>query len=222
MKELYLIPKLTYERLSDGSIVEASISKNHEEEEEDEEEEDEEQELPYSMSDKKVKIPLKPVKFGKKRNNIAKSMLKTVIPPLIQREEIPLRVTERRSMMINKKPPLTDIIPLHFTETKIPYVNSVLQYLQKSSNIQWDDHGELYSPLNGYNILHIIKSFLDKNKVEKEIIEDYDYLIKLAGIPHWLIRNKSLVKQLQKTFGIKKGAGGLSKRKLGNSQWIPY
>ena len=45
MKELYLIPKLTYERLSDGSIVEASISKNPEEgEEEDEDEEEEEEE----------------------------------------------------------------------------------------------------------------------------------------------------------------------------------
>ena len=181
-----------------------------------------------------VQVPLKGTSQDENRRYDVKGTFKTAISPTMSgaerrsawRDRIPLRVTKVQSISASRKPPLTDIIPIYFTEPKFPYVNSVLHYLQKSDNIQWDEEWDLYSPLNRYNILDIVQSFLGRKKVEKEQLQDYEYIIRTAGIPYWLIKNKLLVNQLRNTSGIKKGAGkrhGKGDRNSSrNISWLPY
>ena len=115
---------------------------------------------------------------------------------------------------------------MYFTESKSSYVNSVLHYLQKSNNIQRDEDGNLNSPFNEFNILEMIKDFVGKDKVSNDNLQDYKYLIRTANIPVWMIKNKSLINQLQDVYKIKKGAGKLCSQKrkdsYPNMTWVPY
>lgn len=220
MKELYLIPKLTYERLmgscsaangksSGGGNPPSST-------------------LPRSPrapeTGSYVKVPLKINSRGDRRD-VTEQYKTHVKPPKMggegrNKDGISLNVTPSKSISKNHQPSLSHVIPIHFSETKFPYVNSVLEYLKTSGNVMWNEQGDLNAPLSGYNILSIIRDFSDRVKVDEATARDYKYVIDAAGIPNWLIRNKSLVYQLNSQPKIKKGGGRIGVR--GSSSWKPY
>ena len=224
MKELYLIPRLTYEGLLRSKQHNVATHGN---ESSRKSLADSSENSISSKDEGKVRIHLDSIEPPKTEKKTTKAVFKTLIPPLIKKRRenmIPLRLNETGNNNDNKSPSLADIAPAYFTESRLPYVNSVLRYMQKSNNIQWDEEGNLYSPFKGFNILDIVKGFTGKDKVNDEYLQDFKHLMKIVNMPASMIKNKSLVRQLHDAPKIKRGAGKSYPRKVSHQDmaWVPY
>ena len=180
-------------------------------------------------SGQKRRIPLRTVEGGR--------VFKTYIPPTLHtavkktpKRAIPLKMVEGRGSTDVNKPSLTHLLPVYFTESRIPYATSVIHHLQNKDIIQWDNEGNLHSPLVGRNIFHLIQDFAGRKKVEVEKVPDYSYIIRVGDIPNWLIKNKLLVGQVNHSRHVQKGAGGggkarkkrMERGKHATIAWVAY
>ena len=112
----------------------------------------------------------------------------------------------------NNKPPhtsFTDRLILHFNNNnKLGKAKLLLNYFK---NII-DDEGNIISPPNtDMNFIDIANSFFNvKQKVDREDLDLYKYLINRLSIPQSLIRNKDILQIIQNN-GIHLPIGGFIK-----------
>ena len=149
---------------------------------------------------------------------------KTHLPPPQPTHPIPLNQTHdtyhnrinldnrNNSNNRNNKPPhtsFTDRLILHFNNNnKLGKAKLLLNYFK---NII-DDEGNIISPPNtDMNFIDIANSFFDvKQKVDREDLDLYKYLINRLSIPQSLIENKDILQIIQNN-GIHLPIGGFIK-----------
>lgn len=193
MKELYLIPKLVYERVmkSHKDVTDSEISSSN-------------------IGGYNKMVELKTILTNKPppaivpqfNNNESLKKKNTVTLKTLK------KVGEKKN---NKNPPLSNLINIIFPNTTRTYALSLLKYFEKSDNMKWDNNGDLFHPLNKYNILEFITNLAQKNKkIDAQYIDDYKYLISDINLPYWLIRNVALKKQLLATYDNKIRKGGMT------------
>lgn len=171
MKELYLIPKHTYEYMNKNTGV---VKKENTKEEE-------EMKLVSKVKNKSVK------------------KWKTNIPPKINKR-VPLKTLKYtiKKNQRQEKPNLSEVLKLHFLNDskQISQAQYILKYFMNNSDIIWDHNGDLFSPYNNYNIIDIIKHILSKKRITGTQLNVYKYLITTSGIPIWAVTNENLQKIL--------------------------
>ena len=148
---------------------------------------------------------------------------KTHLPPPQPTHSIPLNQTHdtyhnrinldnRNNNNRNNKPPhtsFTDRLILHFNNNiKLGKAKLLLNYFK---NII-DDEGNIISPPNtDMNFIDIANSFFNvKQKVDREDLDLYKYLINRLSIPQSLIKNKDILQIIQNN-GIHLPIGGFIK-----------
>ena len=166
-----------------------------------------------------------------------------ILPPPLQ-NNVKLKQIKIPDKKDISNPSIHEVLNLKIKSNDISHARTLLRYFENSGIVTWNSHGDLYSPLNNYNIIDIIYDFIYKNPIyDNKKIEDYRYLISATNIPSWLIKNNTLMNKI-KTESItlpagtptllsstrlkkKKGSGSKSlimkhKRSNNTSKWICY
>ena len=127
----------------------------------------------------------------------------TLLPPPLQNK---INLNQIKIPEVNKsynkhhKSFLYDQLNVKFKPENLPHAKLILNFFDKSPDTQWDDFGDLFSPINGYNIIDIIHDFIfkiDINDMNK--INDYRFLISSTNLPLHYIRNNPLRNTLSKS-----------------------
>ena len=188
MRELFLLPKSTYERL---------ISNRKER--------------------KKSEHILQPFR-NVESNTSKQGFTTVIPPGQVKEKKVGLKSVgwslkksdEKKKDQFDgeNNPTLNHLIPSIFSSVRIGYVKSLLNLLKNTNLIRWNAVGDLSSPIVGYNILDVIKDF-DGNKLPSnwnpKMSTDYSTLFKYMNIPPVMIRNKSIRSHIDPTF--KRGSG---------------
>ncbi|XP_064111302.1 putative uncharacterized protein DDB_G0287457 [Macrobrachium nipponense] len=123
-------------------------------------------------------------------------------------------------------PDLTSVIPILFKDHQIPYVTSLVNHLQNSGAIEWNEEGDQSHPLNGYNILDVAREFQANKRMDDSNIPSYNYLIEHGGISEWMVRNTTIKRQIEAwDNSVKKGGSRTMKNRVAKKKgdvWLPY
>ena len=212
MKELYLVPKHIYEVMNNGnSIIKNTDGNNNSTIGEDTE---------MDHNQNKVITP-KPGEKWRTR----------ILPPPVQNK---IRLNEIAVPEKNiKTPPLYEHLNLRISNNEIGRARIILKHIEKSNKIFWDDYGDIYTPLNNYNIINIIYDFIYQVDIrDPKKLGDYRYIITITDIPLHMIKNKHILDFIRMNGRVnsprkkkkKVGAGGvfLKKKSSGISNWKIY
>ena len=108
------------------------------------------------------------------------------------------KVTVKRNLLY--KPSLSDQLNAKFKPENLPHARLILKHFEKSSHTQWDEYGDLFSPINGYNIIDVIHDFIFKSDIKDSLkVNDYRFLVSSTDLPMHYIRNNPLKNTLTKT-----------------------
>ena len=72
----------------------------------------------------------------------------------------------------------------------------ILKHIENSGNIKWDEFGDIYNPLNNYNIIDFIKDITSNDAIADIKIADYKLLVLLGNVPLHYIKNERLKKYI--------------------------
>ena len=128
----------------------------------------------------------------------------TVLPPPLQNKIHlnPVKIPDTRksnNRQQHYKPTIYDQLNLRFKPEKLHLANLILKYFEKSSSTLWDEYGDLFSPISGYNIIDIIHDFIFDTDIKDPLkIDSYRFLVSSTNLPLHYIRNNSLKNNLSK------------------------
>ena len=209
MKVLYLIPKHHYEVMNNGSShVKGNIV-------------DADDTIMTNMRNED-KVPKSEEKW-----------VTRMLPPPIQ-NTIALKAVKTPDKIM-KNPSLYDHLSLKVGTHEIGRARLILKHIEKSDKILWNDEGDIYVPINNYNIIDIIHDFIYQRDIkDPKKLDDYKYFITVANLPVHLIKNKHVLDFLTRDSGLmtsvkkspkkKRGAGIFKKKKKVHmlSKWKVY
>ena len=185
MKELYLIPKHQYDVMkSKNSLNGNNTSKS-------------------SISE--ISNYSTPVKANRSKfirtNKIVKSKSKVphdgqkwqtrILPPPLQNRIYMKGIKYNR----NDKPVNSNIqqqVTMKFYGKQLSHARVLLEHLEKSGNVEWNEYGDITHPINGYNIVTFMEDIIKKDKISPSKVEDYKFIINSGNIPLYIIKNKEL------------------------------
>ena len=81
---------------------------------------------------------------------------------------------------------------MKFFGKNLSHARVVLDHLEKSGIVEWNDYGDMTQPLNGYNILTFMEDIISKDKIGLSKVEDYKFLINATNLPLDMVKNKDL------------------------------
>ena len=126
----------------------------------------------------------------------------TLLPPPLQNKihlnevKIPDLYKSNNNKQHHKSS-LQDQLNLRFKPENLPHAKLILKYFERSPDTQWDDYGDLFTPINGYNIIDIIHDFIFKIDIKDPLkINNYRFLVSTTNMPLHYIRNNPLKKSL--------------------------
>ena len=125
------------------------------------------------------------------------------------------------------KPSLSEQLNVKFKPENLPHARLILKHFEKSSNTQWDEYGDLFSPINGYNIIDIIHDFIFKSDIKDTLkVSDYRFLVSSTDFPIHYIRNNPLKNVLTRSSQFQniniKTPKHLTKKKIGGGKIKTY
>ena len=68
----------------------------------------------------------------------------------------------------------------------------LLSHLEKSGVVEWDEYGDLFKPVNSYNVIDFLSDVILFNKLGVNKLKDYNFIIETANVPLHFIRKSSL------------------------------
>ena len=174
------------------------------------------------------------IKTKKKHNNrLNERWGTTVLPPPLQNKVHlnPIKIPDTRksnNRQHHYKPTIYDQLNLRFKPENLHLANLILKYFEKSSSTLWDEYGDLFSPISGYNIIDIIHDFIFDTDIKDPLkIDSYRFLVSSTNLPLHYIRNNSLKNNLTKVSHQQQGQdirsrpitrqASKSKKKVGGS-----
>ena len=197
MKEFYLVPKHLYDAMKSTTTVKkkgSDIIKGR---------------IPNSSTTNiKRRIP----KIGEQ--------WQTKIPPPPLRNQITLNSIKGTDT--NDKPNIYTHLSLRMSGKELQRATLILKHFDKSNDMKWDEYGDLYSPINGYNIIDIIHDLIYHEKISNiDKLNDFKYIITSSALPIHYIKNKFIKEHLSEQVNIKTG-GSIPKKKAKVCTWTCY
>ena len=83
-------------------------------------------------------------------------------------------------------------LTMKFYGKDLSHARVLLDNLEKSGNIEWNEYGDITHPINGYNAVKFIEDVIKRNKINASKVEDYKFIINSGNIPLYIINNKEL------------------------------
>ena len=172
-----------------------------------------------------------------------------ILPPPLQNSILlnEIKVPEKKTQNLSSTTSLYELLPLRIKKSSdLSRARVLLKHFEKNGNITWDSFGDIFSPINNYNIIDIINDLINKSdKIEKKRLDDYKHFISIANIPTWLIKNETILNAIKRdpppsppptlphtslqgvipkfTIHKKKGGGRqIKKIKLEKNKWMCY
>ena len=110
----------------------------------------------------------------------------------------PLSVRRRDNFeIVNKQPPLENLIRVHVKPIHRDYVTSMLKLIGSVRGVTWSKDGDLISPVTGLNIVKILNTFSQyREALPASEIPSVKLLLKLVDISKDFIKNPVARKQL--------------------------
>lgn len=131
--------------------------------------------------------------------------------------KIPLIKIPNRGEYMN--PDLENLLDLKFPPTSVRYAKALLSLFKNKSHIKWDEMGNLITPIDGYNLVDMIKKMVqEKSLLELNELPFYKMLTTTASIPLELIKNNQVRGQL---LGVPVKTKK-KKNESGYASWQPY
>ena len=161
-----------------------------------------------------------------------------ILPPPLQNNirlnEV--KIPEKKTTSSN--PFIYELLALKIKTGEISHARTLLKYFENSGVVSWNSQGDLYAPLNNYNIIDVIHDFIYKTHIyDTKKIDDYRYFISVTNIPPWLIKNNLLMNKIKSESASlsslsatpstpstrkKKGSGLIKIVKDKRNKWISY
>ena len=114
-------------------------------------------------------------------------------------------------------PDLENLIEIQFPVATSRYVKAFLNLFKNNSFVTWDEMGDLKAPIQGFNIINVLKKLIsDKSSIEINELPFYKIILSTIGSPYDFIKNVSAREQL---LGIKKFQRSSPRGRRG---WNPY
>lgn len=200
MKEFILLPKATAERLTKKGHTPSQTCSNVS--------------LPNSEQHgkvKRVRRHLSPESNVKKPTTINKlKHALTVRSPY----QVNLSLRKSKTKTPPTKPDLSSLIPLYATsEINATRIQALLNEFQKNPQIMWDAYGNITSPIQFMNILHMLKKLIDvKGAFTAEELPHVKFLAQLSRLNPEYVKNPKSRKQIY----------GGTRRDKKRIVWEPY
>ena len=177
-----------------------------------------------------TKIPPPPFQItSNKRSKIPSPPIQNQIRPSKRRLEIqlpppppPLHTSSNHKQVhnLNKNPNIYTQLSLRMTGKELQRATLILKHFDAGGDIKWNEYGDMYSPINGYNIIDIIHDLIYREEITNtNKLNDYKYIITSSSLPMHYIKNKFIKDNLiYNTSG-----GSTNKRKTQKGGiWISY
>lgn len=212
MKEFCLIPRITAEKMNEGSASKVAGTSLKVEKKEMVGRGTGTEDLLRSINEliRTIKGEKKSHRVKKTQKCPFKRKRKVFTPtldplPLPKKSLIPLN-EEEENYGVHKmpvftknyeKPNLEALINLSISPASREAAKALLTFFDKKEHIRWDSKGQLISPIDNYNVIDIIKTLLQsKANIKKSDIPFYRLILNEAGIVPELIKNMKLRQQL--------------------------
>ena len=189
MKELYLIPKHQFEMMKSKNSL---TSKNN----------DNTKSSVPKISNRSTSPKITRSNFTRlNKNKVLKSKSKVpdvgqkwgtrILPPPLQNPVYMKGINYNRE----DKPTNFNIehqLTMKFYGKHLSHARVLLDHLEKSGNVEWNEYGDISHPINGYNVVNFLEDVIKKNKISPSKVEDYKFIISSGNIPLYIIKNKEL------------------------------
>ena len=117
----------------------------------------------------------------------------------------------------NKNPNIYSQLSIRFPQKTLPLANQILRHFENTNDFKWDQYGDLFSPINNYNIVDIIDNIIShNNKIEDKYKETYKYIILSSNLPYHFINNDDIKTLLNPNKKRKR------KNTIQTSKWKAY
>ena len=112
-------------------------------------------------------------------------------PPPLQKS-IPLKGIVYDRKEVPKNVNIQQQLGMNFHGKDLSHAKVLLNHLERSGIVEWDEYGDLFKPVNGYNVIDFLSDVILFNKLGPDKLNDYSFIIQTANIPLHFIRNTSL------------------------------
>ena len=127
----------------------------------------------------------------------------TIIPPPTPPRP-PLKIqnmnNNNSNNNIHKKkinPNIYNMLNLKIIGKEMPRAKLILKHFENSEDVRWNEHGDLYSPINAYNVVDIIHDLVYKvgtDKIGSQKLDDMKYIVNASSLPLHYIKNTNFLK----------------------------
>ena len=114
-----------------------------------------------------------------------------VLPPILQ-NSIPLKGISFNHDQNKKNPNIQAQLSMKFYGTHLSHARVLLNHLEKSGLVDWDEYGDIFKPFNGYNVIDFIEDVISTWKIDISKLEDYWMIINSTNLPLHFIKNPVL------------------------------
>ena len=139
--------------------------------------------------------PTKP-RHCKKSPEIGEQWMTRVIPPPLQKgikmKGIRPFKYDGDSNHIRKNPNILQELSTELQGKNLIRGKLLLKYIENSGQLEWDELGDIYRPMSGYNIIQFISNIVNGTSLDDDQMDPYKLLILSSNIPFHHIKNQKL------------------------------
>ena len=187
MKELYLIPKHQFEVLSNKNHVNSKGNNI----------------TSKPKITNMVKTPNlvrsnKPKTIKRKVPLVGQQWGTRLLPPPIQKP-VHMKGIKYSYKETSKNPNINQQLSMKFFGKNLSHARILLDHLDKSGLVEYNEYGDIFQPINGYNIVDFIEDIISNDKISAYKFEDYKYIVNFTNIPLHFIKNKEFKNYLSQS-----------------------
>ena len=120
----------------------------------------------------------------------------------------------------SQKPNIYSQLSLRLSGKQLQRGTLILKHFDRGNDMIWDEYGDIYSPINGYNVIDFIYDLTSLEPIKnREKLRDYAYLIKSSSLPLHYIKNNKIKDYLSENWT---GGGGARTKKNKVCGWMCY
>ena len=114
-----------------------------------------------------------------------------ILPPPLQKPVYLKGVYYNRDEK-SKNSNIQQQLAMKFYGKNLSHARVLLNHLEKSGVVEWNEYGDISQPINGYNIIKFMEDVIVKDKINPNKVEDYKFIIHSSNLPLSVIKNQEL------------------------------
>ena len=196
MKEFYLLPKHQFEVLNSKKVANGDVDKNPKEFST-EKTKGETSRKPRNTRNVQSKFPkVKPSKMNKTPQPGQRWRTRMLPPPLKKSINMKGMIYHNNNNENKKNPNIQHHLAMKLYGKDLSHAKLLLNHLEKTGDVEWNEYGDILHPLRGYNIVNFMVDVVTSDKLNLSKLEDYKFIFNTANIPIDYIKNKRLLKHI--------------------------